>query len=232
MITLFQPQKGEGLFFGGRKVVYLFWKAKKTMEQIYIDSLKALMVYKYDLDAVVLELERVEHHNTILYCVLGGLVIISAVAGYFFYRRYNRNLGTEKLANRLLTRQVESLPLLTDKVNKISSKSLKLSGELYDELQSAISMVKANSKNSMVEVVNDEMFLKMYPFILDLEFLTPQEKLILILTQEEYPIAEIALFIGTSDASVRAIKSRIRTKLVQSGSIGGNYKKLKILKKN
>ncbi|MBQ5593375.1 MAG: hypothetical protein IIU76_02195, partial [Bacteroidales bacterium] len=108
----------------------------------------------------------------------------------------------------------------------------KLSGELYDELQSAISMVKANSENGMVEVVNDEMFLKMYPYIMEMEFLTPREKLVLILTEEEYSIAEIALFISTSDASVRAIKSRIRTKLIQSGCIGGSYKKLKILKKN
>ena len=202
------------------------------MEQIYIDSLKALMVYKYDLDAVVLELERVEHQNAVLYFVLGGIVMLAAVAGYFIHKRYNRELNTEKLANRLLTRQAENLPLFTDKVNKISSKSIKLSGEMYDELQSAISMVKTNSENGMVEVVNDELFLKMYPFIHEMEFLTPREKLVLILTEEEYSIAEIALFISTSDASVRAIKSRIRTKLIQSGSIGGSYKKLKILKKN
>ena len=34
------------------------------MEQIYIDTLKAVMVYKYELDAAVLELERVSHNNT------------------------------------------------------------------------------------------------------------------------------------------------------------------------
>ncbi len=202
------------------------------MDQIYIDSLNALMVYKYDLDAVVLELERVEHHNTVLYFVLGGVVALAAVAAYFIRKRYNKILTTEKLANRLLTRQAENLPLFTDKVNRISNKSIKLSGELYDELQNAISMVKANSENGMVEVVNDGMFLKMYPYIMEMEFLTPREKLILILTEEEYSIAEIALCLSTSDASVRAIKSRIRTKLIQSGCIGRSYKKLKILKKN
>ena len=202
------------------------------MDQIYIDSLNALMVYKYDLDAVVLELERVEQQNTVLFFVLGCVVVLAAASGYYIYMRYNRELSTEKLANRLLTRQAENLPLFTDKVNKISSKSIKLSGELYDELQSAISMVKTNSESGMVEVVNDEMFLKMYPYIMEMEFLTPREKLVLILTEEEYSIAEIALFISTSDASVRAIKSRIRTKLIQSGCIGGSYKKLKILKKN
>ena len=202
------------------------------MDQIYIDSLNALMVYKYDLDAVVLELERVEQQNTVLFFVLGGIVVLAAAAGYFIRKRYNRELNSEKLANRLLTRQAENLPLFTDKVNKISNKSIKLSGELYDELQSAISMVKTNSESGMVEVVNDGMFLKMYPYIQEMEFLTPREKLVLILTEEEFPIAEIALLIGTSDASVRAIKSRIRTKLMQSGSISGNHKKLKILKKN
>ena len=213
-------------------MIYLLGKSKKIMEQIYIDSLNALMVYKYDLDAVVLELERVEQQNTVLYFVLGGVVALALVAGYIIYRRYNRELNSEKLANRLLTRQAENLPLFTDKVNRISSKSIKLSGEMYDELQSAISMVKTNSENGMVEVVNDELFLKMYPYIQEMEFLTPREKLVLILTEEEYSIAEIALFISTSDASVRAIKSRIRTKLIQSGCVGGSYKKLKILKKN
>ena len=202
------------------------------MDQIYIDSLNALMVYKYDLDAVVLELERVEQQNTVLFFVLGCVVVLAAASGYYIYMRYNRELSTEKLANRLLTRQAENLPLFTDKVNKISNKSIKLSGELYDELQSAISMVKANSENGMVEVVNDGMFLKMYPYILEMGFLTPREKLILILTEEEYSIAEIALCLSTSDASVRALRSRIRTKLIQSGCIGGSYKKLKILKKN
>jgi hypothetical protein len=213
-------------------VVYLFWKPKEIMDQIYIDSLNALMVYKYDLDAVVLELERVEQQNTVLFFVLGGIVVLAAAAGYFIRKRYNRELNSEKLANRLLTRQAENLPLFTDKVNRISNKSIKLSGELYDELQSAISMVKANSENGMVEVVNDGMFLKMYPYIMEMEFLTPREKLILILTEEEYSIAEIALCLSTSDASVRAIKTRIRTKLIQSGCIGRSYKKLKILKKN
>ena len=231
-LVIFRAQNRTADCFWGCEAVYLSRNSREIMEQIYIDSLNALMVYKYDLDAVVLELERVEHHNTVLYFMLGAVIVLSAAAGYIIYKRYNRALSTEKLANRLLTRQAGNLPVFTDKVNKISSKSIKLSGELYDELQSAISMVKTNSESGMVEVVNDGMFLKMYPYIQEMEFLTPREKLVLILTEEEFPIAEIALFIGTSDASVRAIKSRIRTKLMQSGSISGNHKKLKILKKN
>ncbi len=202
------------------------------MEQIYVDSLKALMVYKYDLDAVVLELERVEQHNTVLYCLLVLLVLVAITAGYAIIRRNYKRLAKEKLTNKLLSRQAESLPMFADKVNKISSKSIKLSGVLYDELQGAISDVKASSKNGIVEVVNDGDFLKLYPFIKDLDFLSAQEKLVMILTEEDCTVGETALYIGTSEAAVRAIKSRIRSKLMQSGSMGGNYKKLKTLKKN
>lgn len=71
----------------------------------------------------------------------------------------------------------------------------------------------------------------MYPFIKELDFLTPQEKLVLILSEENYSLSEVALYTGSTEASVRAMKSRIRGKLMQSGSIGEQYKKLKIFKK-
>ena len=213
-------------------VWYICVRKSTYMEQIYIDSLNALMVYKYDLDAVVLELERVEHHNSVLYCLLAAVVLAAVAAGFVILRSSRKRLAKEKLANKLLSRQAEGLPVFADKVNKISSKSIKLSGALYDELQEAISAVKTNSKSGIVEVVNDADFLRLYPFIKDMKFLSPQEKLVLILTEENYTVGEAALYIGTSDAAVRAIKSRIRSKLMQSGSMSGNYKKLKILKKN
>ena len=68
-------------------------------------------------------------------------------------------------------------------------------------------------------------------FIKEMDFLSPQEKLVLILTEEEYPLAEIALYTGASEATVRAVKSRIRSKLMQSGSISAQNNKLKIFKK-
>lgn len=202
------------------------------MDQIYIDSLDALMVYKYDLDAVVLELKRVEHHNSMLYFILAAVVIAAVVAGIAIIRNGKKRLAKEKLAKKLLSRQAEGLPDLAERVNKISSKSIKLSGHLYDELQDAISAVKTTSKSGIVEVVNDADFLRLYPFIKGLDYLSAQEKLVLILTEEDYPVGEIALYIGATEATVRAIKSRIRSKLMQSGSVGGNYKKLKTLKKN
>jgi hypothetical protein len=131
----------------------------------------------------------------------------------------------------LLSRQAENLPAFANEVNKISGKSIKISGTLYDELQDAITRVRNSSKSGIVEVVNDADFIKMYPFIKELDFLTPQEKLVLILSEENYSLSEVALYTGSTEASVRAMKSRIRGKLMQSGSIGVQYKKLKIFKK-
>ena len=202
------------------------------MEQIYIDTLKAVMVYKYELDAAVLELERVSHNNTILCCVIAALIVMAVVGAYYIGRRHNRKLNAEKFANKLLSRQAENLPKFANEVNKISGKSIKLSGVLYDELQEAITRMKNNSKSGIVEIVNDAEFMKMYPFIKGLDFLTPQEKLVLILTEENYTLSEVALYTGSTEASIRSMKSRIRGKLMQSESIGVNYNKLKIFKKN
>ena len=202
------------------------------MDQIYIDTLKAVMVYKYELDAAILELERVSHNNTILCCVIVALVMAAATAAYYIVKRHNRKLNAEKFANRLLSRQAENLPVFANEVNKISGKSIKLSGVLYDELQDAITRMKNSSKSGIVEVVNDADFVRMYPFIKELDFLSPQEKLVLILTEENYSLPDVALYTGTTEASVRAVKSRIRSKLMQSGSIGERNQKLKIFKKN
>ena len=201
------------------------------MDQIYVDTLKAVMVYQWELDAAMLEVERISRHNTILYLVIAALVAGAIVAAYYMGRRHNRKLNAEKFANRILSRQAETLPVLANEINKISGKTVKLSGMLYDELQDAINKAKAGSKSGIVEVVNDAEFIKMYPFIKEMDFLSPQEKLVLILTEEEYPLAEIALYTGASEATVRAVKSRIRSKLMLSGSISAQNNKLKIFKK-
>ena len=116
------------------------------MDQIYVDTLKAVMVYQWELDAAMLEVERISRHNTILYLVIAALVAGAIVAAYYMGRRHNRKLNAEKFANRILSRQAENLPVLANEINKISGKTVKLSGMLYDELQDAINKAKAGSK--------------------------------------------------------------------------------------
>lgn len=202
------------------------------MEQIYVDTLNTVMVYKYELDAAVVELERISHHNTILYCVIVFLVAGAIVGAYWLGRVHSRKLNAEKFANRLLIKHAENLPVLANEVNKISGKNIKLSETMYDELQAAITKAKTGSKSGIVEIVNDADFIRLYPFLRGLDFLSPQEKLVLILTEEEHPIPEIALYCGTTESTVRAIKSRIRSKIQQTENVPQNYRKLKIFKKN
>ncbi|MBO5406268.1 MAG: sigma-70 region 4 domain-containing protein [Bacteroidales bacterium] len=202
------------------------------MDPIYTDTLKTLMVYKYELEAAVVELERISHHNTILYCIIAALIAGAVIGAYWLGRIHSRRLNAEKFANRLLIKHAENLPLLANEVNKISGKNIKLSETMYDELQGAITKAKAGSRSGIVEVVNDSEFIRTYPFIKGLDFLSPQEKLVLILTEEGHPVQEIALYTGGSDSSVRAMKSRIRTKIEQAENISPNYLKLKIFKKS
>ena len=202
------------------------------MDPIYTDTLKTLMVYKYELEAAVVELERISHHNTILYCIIAALIAGAVIGAYWLGRIHSRRLNAEKFANRLLIKHAENLPLLANEVNKISGKNIKLSETMYDELQRAITKAKAGSRSGIVEVVNDSEFIRTYPFIKGLDFLSPQEKLVLILTEEGHPVQEIALYTGGSDSSVRAMKSRIRTKIEQAENISPNYLKLKIFKKS
>ena len=202
------------------------------MDPIYTDTLKTLMVYKYELEAAVVELERISHHNTILYCIIAALIAGAVIGAYWLGRIHSRRLNAEKFANRLLIKHAENLPLLANEVNKISGKNIKLSETMYDELQGAITKAKAGSRSGIVEVVNDSEFIRTYPFIKGLDFLSPQEKLVLILTEEGHPVQEIALYTSGSDSSVRAMKSRIRTKIEQAENISPNYLKLKIFKKS
>lgn len=194
------------------------------------DSLTPVMVYKYELDAVVIRLADIERKNTILTTLVLFIVLLVGLAGYFIYKRVRGKMKKEQFAKRLLQQQAATLPLFTDKVNKLSGKSIKFSSSLYDEFQEAIDMVKGARKSGIIEVVNDHEFIQSYPYIKELSFLTPQEKMVLIFVEESFTTAEIALHLGISDNTVRAIKTRIRYKLAQAEDPVRSKKKFKIMK--
>lgn len=187
------------------------------------------MVYRYELEAVVVKLESAQRSNTILAIVLVCLIMASVAAAIYFIRRYRRTVRSGKLSNRLLHQQAAAMPIFTDKVNKLSAKGIKLSGKLYEEFQAAIDDVKKNSKEGFVEIVNDADFARQYPFLKDFPNLGVQEKIVLILVEEGFATGEIALHLGISDNGVRAIKTKIRGKIKESPLYGKYSKKLKIL---
>lgn len=201
------------------------------MDQIYRDTLTTVVIHKYDLDALVLKLEASDRQNTILYIALLLIVLLAIFAAYYIIRNHRRMMEKEQLTKKLLSNQALNMPYISESLDKISNRSIKLSASLYEEVQTVLNKVKNESKSSIVEIVNDAEFISRHPYIKELNFLSPSEKLVLILTEEEYSIKEIALYIGSTDSSVRAMKTKIRNKLAQSGCDNQIYNKLKIIKK-
>ena len=193
------------------------------------DTLGTLMVYQYELDAVVVKLEGVQRTNTVLAVLLVALVLGSASLTVWLVRRNRVKIRKRELANKLLLQQAAAMPMFTDKVNKLSAKGIKLSGRLYEEFQAAIDDVKRSSKMGFVEIVNDNDFAKQYPFLNDFPNLGVQEKIVLILVEEGFSTQDIALFLGISTNGVRAVKTKIRGKLNDSPKFAKYSKKMKIL---
>ena len=193
------------------------------------DTLGTLMVYQYELDAVVVKLEGVQRTNTVLAVLLVVLVLGSACLTVWLVRRNRVKMRTGELANKLLLQQAAAMPMFTDKVNKLSAKGIKLSGRLYEEFQAAIDDVKRSSKMGFVEIVNDNDFARHYPFLNDFPNLGVQEKIVLILVEEGFSTQDIALFLGISTNGVRAVKTKIRGKLNDSPKFAKYSKKMKIL---
>jgi hypothetical protein len=115
------------------------------MEQI-TDTLTPAIIYRQELDAVIIRLADAQRNNTILIIAIITLSLIFIVLSFYFIRRSHNKIKNEKLANKLLKQSATVLPSFTEKVNKLSSKSLKLSETLYDEFQEAIDSIKNQQK--------------------------------------------------------------------------------------
>ena len=194
-----------------------------------IDSLETVMVYRYELDSVVVRLEDAQRQNTVLAVMLVCLFVLSVLVVIYLVRRHREKMRSGDLANRLLKQQAAAMPYFTERVNSLSAKGIKLSGKLYEEFQAAIDDVKRLSKMGFVEIVNDVEFARKYPFLKDFPNLGVQEKIVLILVEEGFSTAEIALHLGIAGNGVRAIKTKIRGKLKDSPQYGKYSKRLKIL---
>ena len=194
-----------------------------------IDSLETIMVYRYELDSVVVRLEDAQRQNTVLAVMLVCLFVLSVLVVIYLVRRHREKMRSGDLANRLLRQQAAAVPYFTERVNNLSAKGIKLSGKLYEEFQAAIDDVKRLSKIGFVEIVNDAEFARRYPFLKDFPSLGVREKIVLILVEEGFSTQEIALQLGVSDNGVRAIKTKIRGKLKDSPHYGRYSRKLKIL---
>lgn len=182
---------------------------------IFVSEQARKMEDKYikQFEEIVIRLEKVESQNDLLVAALILVAVLVVAASIVILVRMKRNGKRDRLTNALLTGHAETLPGFTDKVNDLSGRSIKLSLELYEDFQNAIDAIRKQQHNRQAVIVNDEQFAADYPEIARMKNLSPSEKLVAVLTKEGFDAAHIALFLGTSAASVRAIKSRTKSKM-------------------
>lgn len=173
----------------------------------------------YDLPESIIKLSEVQRQNTILTCVIITLVVLAASATLLIlwqYRKRKAQLNNEKLANSILKGSVNLLPNFTDEVNRISNKSLRLSEELFNEFQGAIDTINTRQKENISVLVNDKEFKEKYSYLNDYPTLSNQEKIIFVLYQQGFKAPEIGTILNMGDNNVRAVKTKIKNKILQT----------------
>lgn len=194
------------------------------------DTLSPAFVYRYEMDALVVKMDTLETTNSILEWAIVIIILVAGSTCFYILRSAKMRVKNEQLANKLLSKQAATMPNFIDRVNAISNKSIKLSESIYDEFQDAIDQVKREHKNGIVEIMNDEEFYNTYPYLKHLTILSVQEKFVLLLTENGYSNAQIALLLGANANTVRTVRNRVRSKIKQSEMRDIYMKRLRIFK--
>lgn len=111
---------------------------------------------------------------------------------------------------------VGALPKLIDDVNKQASRSRKFSREVSDDLNDSISNVRSLTKNNLSAITHSKAFLTANPNVKYLNSLSDMEIIILVLFDLKFSSKEIADLLNTTQSSVRAIKARIKEKILST----------------
>lgn len=107
---------------------------------------------------------------------------------------------------------------------------MRLSAELFNEFQGAIDSINTRQKENISILVNDKDFQEKYPFINDHPSLSNQEKIIFVLYEQDFKVQEIATILNMGDNNVRAIKTKIKNKILRTTAGEQASKNYKIFK--
>lgn len=187
----------------------------------------------YDIPESIIRLSEVQRQNTILTCSLIGIGLLIIASTLLFLRQSKKRkaqLQNEKLANSILKKSATLLPNFTDEINRISNKSMRLSAELFNEFQGAIDSINTRQKENISILVNDKDFQEKYPFINDHPSLSNQEKIIFVLYEQDFKVQGIATILNMGDNNVRAIKTKIKNKILRTTAGEQASKNYKIFK--
>ncbi|MFA5848554.1 MAG: tetratricopeptide repeat protein [Bacteroidales bacterium] len=165
------------------------------------------------------------------------LLVLSAIVVIRFGRRAYRRcmedkdkqssaieaeLKRSRFINLIHETSVGALPKLVDDVNRHANRSRKFSSELSDDLNDSINNIRSFSKNNLSAIAQNESFLAANPNVKYLTSLSDLEIVILILVDLKFSTKEISDLLNNTPASVRAIKTRIKEKILAMGGLPFN----------
>lgn len=108
------------------------------------------------------------------------------------------------------------LPRFIERVNNLSAKTFSTNPELYEVFQKEIDQAKGETRKRLLNIVNSDSVLTISPFLKDLNTLSNQEKMILLLLQSKYNNKSIANILNITESSVRGSKVKIKRKIQES----------------
>ena len=192
---------------------------------------KVLRKTKFELSVVKDILKREKSKNKIL-AISGFLIVVCFSVIIIRSRKKSRqalkelaycqnqiaNLDDElkktKFIKLLHETLVGALPRFIDDINKQASRSRKYSHELSDDLNSSINSIRSHAKSNFSAITHSKAFLIANQNVKYLISLSDMEIIILVLFDLKFNSKEIADLLNTTQSSVRAIKTRIKEKIL------------------
>lgn len=179
---------------------------------------------KYDQAVTQQELHREKQKNRlIIYIILALSLVITLIA----YMAWQHLKTKQKLIQEEATEHqkwldffeysfyslTQVLPGFIRQIDKISLRGKRKQGvEIYEDLQQAIENVKKNNKEAFTKISQHPSFNNLYPSE-KMSTLSDREKIIHILLEKGFSSSKIAGLIGCTGSSIRASKTKIKSKI-------------------
>jgi tetratricopeptide (TPR) repeat protein len=195
----------------------------------------AKILFEYDNQYITITKETIrakeKEHITRLYVFIFGLSICLfslIIVLRLRYLTHKKNLEESDKRNNTMEKELNKarfvnlihetsagvLPKLVEDVNKNANRSRKFSSELSEDLSSSINNLRSLSKNNLSAIAQSDDFLSANPYVKYLTSLSDLETIILILVELKFCTKEISEQLNTTQARVRAIKAKIRDKIL------------------
>ncbi len=208
-----------------QKYIHSFLSFRADMDKDKVKVPKSWLGKRSDKEA------KVEKENNRLWITVFILVLSFSLAILFIRKKikaaqfereeYKKKIvileGELKRTNfisQLLETSVGALPKLVDDVNKHANRSRKFSSELSDDMNDTLNSIRSLSKDNLSVLAHSDNFISANPNVKYLTTLSDMEIVILILFDLKFSSKEISELLSNSQSSVRAMKTRIKGKIL------------------